>query len=425
MKETLSVILGGGRGARLHPLTSYRSKPAVPLGGKYRLIDIPVSNCLNSGLGKVYVLTQFHSVSLHRHIVHTYRFDHFGQNFVEILAAMQTEHGEEWYEGTADAVRKNLRYIDLPDYNLILILSGDQLYRMDFRKMIAWHKENQADVTIAVLPVERKKASSFGILQVCEKFWIRKFIEKPKEQEVLNELAVTEDFLRKFNIEPNGRTHLASMGIYLFNRDVLVRLLDNTATDFGKEVIPMAIQSHKTLAFLFSGYWEDIGTIKAFYEANLALTEPEPPFDFYDSENPIYTRPRQLPATKVFRCQVDASVLADGCIVEEADIQRCVVGVRSVIRHNSRLRDSVMMGADFYETPSDIQENHRLGRPDVGIGPGCVIKKAIIDKNARIGEAAKILNSKKVQEGEGPFYAIHDGIVVIPKNAIVPAGSHI
>ena len=423
MSETMCVILGGGKGTRLAPLTTLRSKPAVPLGGKYRLIDIPVSNCLNSGLGKIYVLTQFNSVSLHRHIQRTYRFDNFNKNFVTIMAAMQTPDHQDWFQGTADAVRQNLRYIAAPEYDPILILSGDQLYRMDFRKMIAWHNENQADVTIAVIPVERPKASGLGILQVDGGCWIRRFVEKPQEEALLDELEVSGDSLRKFQIEARGRTHLASMGIYLFNRESMIDMLDNDATDFGKEIIPAAIEKRRTLAYMFDGYWEDIGTIRSFYDANLALTDPEPAFDFFNHPNPIYTHARQLPASKFFDCQVDASVIADGCIIEKSKIHHCLVGIRSILREGASLQDTIMMGADSYETPEGRASNAESGRADVGIGPGTEIRQAIIDLNARVGENCRIVNRDGVQEAEGEFFCIREGIVMIPKDAEVPAGT--
>jgi len=421
----MCVILGGGKGTRLAPLTTFRSKPAVPLGGKYRLIDIPVSNCLNSGLGKIYVLTQFNSVSLHRHIQRTYRFDNFNKNFVTIMAAMQTPDSQDWFQGTADAVRQNLRYIAAPDCDPILILSGDQLYRMDFRTMIDWHNQNQADVTIAVIPVDRRKASEFGILQVDDGCWIRRFVEKPQEEDLLNELEVSGDSLQKFQIEAKGRTHLASMGIYLFNRESMIEMLDNDATDFGREIIPAAIEKRRTLAFLFDGYWEDIGTIRSFYEANLALTDPEPEFDFFNQPDPIYTRARQLPASKFFDCQVDASVIADGCIIEKSTIRHSLVGIRSILREGASLQDTIMMGADIYETPEGRARNAESGRVDIGIGPGTEIRQAIIDLNARVGANCCIVNRDGVQEAEGDFFFIREGIVMIPKDAEVPAGTMI
>lgn len=423
--EPLCIILGGGKGSRLFPLTAYRSKPAVPIGGMYRLIDIPVSNCLNSGLGRIYVITQFNSVSLHRHIQGTYRFDRFHRGFVEILAAMQTRESETWYQGTADAVRQNLRYIQLPEYDPILILSGDQLYRMDFRDMMRWHNENKADVSIAVIPVAKEKASALGILQVDEGCWIKRFVEKPGDEALLDGLRVSEESLAQFDIQADGRSHLASMGIYLFKREVLFDLLDGEATDFGREIIPTAIEKYRALAFLFDDYWEDIGTIRSFYEANLSLTEPDPPFNFFDSAHPIYTRPRDLPATKIYECQVDASVIADGCIIEESDIKHCLIGVRSIIRGGTTIQDTVMMGADFYETPEDRAQNREVGRPDIGIGAGTEIREAIIDKNARIGENCELLNRDSVQEGEADCYCIRDGILVIPKNAVVPPGTEV
>ncbi len=425
MKEPLCVVLGGGEGTRLFPLTSHRSKPAVPLGGKYRLIDIPVSNCLNSGLGKIYVVTQFNSVSLHRHIEGTYRFDHFSRSFVEILAAQQTPESSFWYQGTADAVRQNLRYINSPEHDPIVILSGDQLYRMNYRKMIDWHQSNDADFTVAVIPVEKEKAKGFGILHIDDDCMIERFVEKPQEEELLDELVLPAGSLDRFGIVTQGKSHLASMGIYVFNREVMVKLLDNEHTDFGKEIIPNAFGEFKALAYPFSGYWEDIGTIRSFFEANLALTDVVPDFDFYSFPEPIYTRPRQLPASKFQQCQIDASVIADGCILEWASIHHCMIGIRCFIRKNTILRDTVMMGADFYESAGDFQTNMDANMPHVGIGESCEVHEAIIDKNARIGNNCRLINKDNVQEADGDFFYIRDGIVSIPKNAVVPSGTEV
>lgn len=425
MKKPLCIILGGGKGTRLFPLTEHRSKPAVPLGGKYRLIDIPVSNCLNSGLGKIYVITQFNSVSLHRHIEGTYRFDHFSRNFVEILAAQQTPESSVWYQGTADAVRQNLRYINSPEHDPIVILSGDQLYRMDYRKMIDWHNTNNADLTVAVIPVERERAKSFGVLQIDDDCVIRRFVEKPQQGELLDDLVLPKGSLDRFNINAHGKSHLASMGIYVFNREVLVKLLDNEHTDFGKEIIPHAFGEYKALAYPFSGYWEDIGTIRSFFEANLALTDVVPAFDFYSFPEPIFTRPRQLPASKFQQCQIHASVIADGCILEWAGIHHCMIGIRSFIRKNTTLRDTVMMGSDFYEAAADFQSNLDSNLPHVGIGESCEVREVIIDKNARIGNNCRIFNKDRVQEADGDCFYIREGIVCIPKDAVVPPGTEI
>ena len=416
--DVLAVILGGGRGSRLYPLTKLRAKPAVPLAGKYRLIDIPISNCINSGVTRIFVLTQFLSASLHRHVYQTYKFDVFSRGFVEILPAEQTLTSTDWYQGTADAVRRQLpRFLSrAPDD--VLILAGDHLYRMDYREFIAFHRERRADVSIAVLPVPPQEASRYGILKTDEEGRITAFQEKPKTPEELAGLeSPTGD---------EGRPYLGSMGIYVFRMDVLTRLLEETpGDDFGGDIIPAAIQSVRVYAFPFDGYWEDIGTISAFYEANLALTRPNPPFDFYDPARPIYTRPRFLPASRVDGCRLDRVVVADGCRLYDADLEECVIGLRSMVRPGARLSRVVMMGADYYENEAQKAENRRLGRPHVGIGAGAHIERAIIDKNARIGQGVVIRSHEGEPDREEENYVIRDGIVVIPKNAIIPDGTTI
>ncbi len=413
--DVLAIVLGGGRGTRLYPLTKMRAKPAVPIAGKYRLIDIPISNCINSGLTRIFVLTQFLSASLQRHVYQTYKFDVFSQGFVEILPAEQTLTSTDWYQGTADAVRRQMnRFLSRAPEDA-LILAGDHLYRMDYRDFIRFHRESRADVTIAVLPISADEASRFGILKTNGEGRIVAFREKPQGAEALAGLE---------SYPGQTRPYLASMGIYIFRMDVLARLLEEVpGEDFGRHIIPAAIESARVYAFPFRGYWEDIGTISAFYEANLALTRPNPPFDFYDPRHPIYTRPRFLPASRIDGCRLERTVVADGCRLYEADIEESIVGLRSVVRPGARLRQVVMMGADFYESEDQKAENRRLGRPHVGIGQDAYIERAIIDKNARIGRGVTIRSHAGEPDREEENYVIRDGIVVIPKNAVVPAGT--
>ncbi|HIQ02051.1 MAG TPA: glucose-1-phosphate adenylyltransferase [Anaerolineales bacterium] len=417
LRDVLAVVLGGGRGTRLYPLTKLRAKPAVPLAGKYRLIDIPVSNCINSGITRIFILTQFLSASLHRHVYQTYKFDVFSGGFVEILPAEQTLTSTDWYQGTADAVRRQLRRFLSREPEDVLILAGDHLYRMDYGEFIAFHRESRADVTIAALPVSAHDAPRYGILKTDEEGRIVTFWEKPQGPEVLEGLE---------SRHGDDRPYLASMGIYVFRMDVLAQLLDEIpGDDFGGDIIPAAIQSTRVYAFPFEGYWEDIGTISAFYEANLALTRPTPPFDFYDPSRPIYARPRFLPASRVDGCRLERVVVADGCRLYDADLEECVIGLRSMVRPGTRLFRVVMMGADFYEDEAQKAENHRLGRPHVGIGTGSHIERAIIDKNARIGQGVVIRSHEGEPNREEENYVIRDGIVVIPKNAIIPDGTTI
>jgi glucose-1-phosphate adenylyltransferase len=415
MRDVMAVILGGGRGTRLYPLTKLRAKPAVPLGGKYRLIDIPISNCLNSGIHKIYVLTQFLSASLHRHIYQTYKFDVFSGGFVYILAAEETPTGMDWYQGTADAVRKQLPRFVHARVEDILVLSGDHLYRMDYGEFVALHREKRADVTIAVQPVDHAGAPRFGILKTEEDGRITAFHEKPQASEL--------DGLE--SVPDSDRPYLASMGMYIFRQDVLQDVLEaSEAEDFGRQIIPAAIESHRVCAFPFDDYWGDIGTIRAFYEANLALTLPDPPFDFYDPKHPIYTRPRFLPASRADGCDLEQTVLAEGCLLQDSEIRDSVIGLRSIIGPDVRITRTVMMGADFYETPEQKVENRRLGRPNVGIGRGSVIEGAIIDKNACIGAGVTIRPHASNEEMvETEDYVIRDGVIVIPKNAVIPDGT--
>lgn len=415
IRDVMALILGGGRGTRLYPLTKLRAKPAVPIGGKYRLIDIPISNCLNSGIHKIYALTQFLSASLHRHIYQTYKFDVFSGGFVYILAAEETPSGMEWYQGTADAVRKQLPRFAHARVKDLLILSSDHLYRMDYAEFVELHREKRADVTIAVQPVASADAPRFGILKTDEEGCITSFHEKPRPDEL--------DGLE--SIPDSDKPYLASMGIYIFRADMLRQVLvESDAEDFGKQIIPAAIENLRVYAFPFDGYWEDIGTIRALYEANLALTLPDPPFDFYDPNNPIYSRPRFLPSSRADGCHLERTVLAEGCLIEQSDIRESVIGLRSVIGPDARVTRTVVMGADFYETPGRKAENRRRDRPDVGIGRGSIIEGAIIDKNARIGEGVTIRPHALGEDmAKAENYVIQDGIVVVPKNAVIPDGT--
>ena len=420
--RTLGIIMGGGAGTRLYPLTKDRSKPAVPLGGKYRLVDIPISNCLNAGIRGIYVLTQFNSASLHQHISRTYKFDIFSSgSFVEILAAQQTPTGSNWYQGTADAVRQNLRYFLERPWDYFLVLSGDQLYQMDFRELMSAHLESGAELTIATLPVEQHAAEGFGIMQTDSARRITRFVEKPKDPAVLESLRIPDPLLGELGLPAGTERYQASMGIYLFNRSVLEACLDNKHEDFGKHVIPAAIANHRVQAHVFQGYWEDIGTIRSFFEANLALAEIEPPFSFYRPGATVYSRPRFLPASKINGAAVKRTVLSDGCIITEATLDRCVVGIRSIIEAGAVLQNVVMMGADFYESETSAPP----GAPPLGIGRNTTIKDAIVDKNARIGERVVISPEGKPTEMDGDNFYIRDGVIIVPKNAVIPDGAWI
>jgi glucose-1-phosphate adenylyltransferase len=421
-EDTLAIIMGGGAGTRLFPLTKERAKPAVPLAGKYRLVDIPISNCLNGGFRQVYVLTQFNSESLHRHITASYKFDNFTKSFVEILAAQQTPEGASWYQGTADAVRQNLRYFLERPYRYYLILSGDQLYRMDYCDLLQAHFQTGADITLGTTPVDRQAASSFGIMHSDAKRRIFRFEEKPKDPKLLDELRIPPELLTELGRPADAELYQGSMGIYVFNRQILVDALANNYADFGKHVIPASLQKNKVFAYIFQGYWEDIGTVRAFFEANLALTDTLPPYNFFDHLNPIYTHARFLPASKVNGAQVNRAIIADGCIITNANIERAVIGVRSVIENGSTIRNSVLMGADFYreEDPQSAPD-----RPPLGIGQHCVIEGAIIDKNARIGDGVVIKPEGKPADMDGDNYYVRDGVIVVPKGAVIPAGTSI
>jgi len=423
MKQLVTLVLGGGRGTRLYPLTKYRSKPAVPVGGKYRLIDIPLSNCINSGLNRIYVLTQFNSVSLHRHIRSTYNFDQFDRGFVEILAAQQTNQNSTWYQGTADAVRQNLRYLQEPDISHVLILSGDQLYRMDFRDMIATHEKSQADVTIAAVPVESRQASGLGIMRLDDSGRVAGFLEKPQTPEELEHVRTDPAWIDRHGIASRGRDCLANMGIYLFNRDSLVQVLEKTNyQDFGREIFPASIRTRHVQVHLFDGYWEDIGTIRSFFEANLGLAASDSPFELVFPDAPIYTRARFLPPTRIDGATIRQSLIADGCVIGSgAVIENSVIGLRCQIGRDAVIRNSVLMGNDYYQGPELTTGN---GRPPLGIGPGSQIENAIIDKNCRIGANVRIQNASGVESSaEAEHGMICDGVVVIPKGSTLPDGS--
>ncbi len=421
--NVLSVIMGGGQGTRLFPLTKERAKPAVPLAGKYRIVDIPISNCINSGLRRIYLLTQFNSASLHRHISQSYKFDHFSGGFVEILAAEQTFTDTSWYQGTADAVRKNLIHFLNHDFEYLLILSGDQLYRMDFRLIIQQHVETHADVTIATIPVGRRESQSFGILQVNEDRRIRRFVEKPKDPALQDSLRLEREWYPKLGLNDDRELFLASMGIYVFSRDALRSMLDNTLADFGKHIIPSAIETHRLYAYIFQGYWEDIGTIRNFFEANLDVTSELPRFNFFDMAAPIFTRPRFLPGSKINGAHIDHAVISDGCIINHARIHNSIVGIRSIVGAGTELNRVILLGCDYYESMESIQANEAAGRPRIGIGSHCRIENAIIDKNARIGDNVVISPRGKPDTVDHPLYYIRDGVVIVPKNGVVPHGT--
>jgi glucose-1-phosphate adenylyltransferase len=428
MQTVLSLILGGGRGSRLYPLTKLRSKPAVPVAGKYRLIDIPISNCINSGLNRIYVLTQFLSVSLHRHIANTYKFDPFGRGFVEVLAAQQTNDSTDWYQGTADAVRQQIRYVQEDTCEEVLILSGDQLYRLDFAQLLQTHRDTDADVTIAVLPVAESAVSGLGIMKLDESGRVTGFVEKPHTPEQRQPMFTPSAWIEQRGIACKDRNYLASMGIYLFKRAALIDLLNTPplVTDFGKDVFPRSIKSHRVQACLFDGYWEDLGTVKAYHEASLALATDNPPFDFHSPNGVIYTRMRFLPASRISAAAIDQCLISDGCVVDSgARIERCVLGVRSRIGKNVLLRDTVLIGADRFETDAERATNDRNGVPSFIVGDNTVIERAILDKDCRIGRNVKLVNRRGVCDDEGANFVIRDGIVVIPRGETVPDGTEI
>jgi glucose-1-phosphate adenylyltransferase len=416
MDDVIALVLGGGKGTRLFPLTQPRSKPAVPIGGSYRLVDVALSNCLHANMRRVFVLTQYQSESLNTHIASTYRFDAFSSGFVEVLAAEMTDERSDWFQGTADAVRQSMRHVGRERWDDLAILSGDQIYRMSFREMVRAHREARADVTVAMKAVPAEQTSGFGIMKVDEKGRVVHFDEKPPAE-------------RLPGLESRVHGHreavyLASMGIYVFSRDALERALAEEAhVDFGRHVIPAMLSRAKVQAYLYDGYWEDVGTIRSYYEANLALTDPEPPFSFYDPRCPIYTRPRFLAPTRMRSCRVRDCLVADGCFVGDAELERSVVGMRARIGAGAVLRRSLVLGADDYETEAEAARAAREGKPPVGIGPGAVVEGAIVDKNARVGRDVRIVNEARLVDHDGGNYFVRDGVVIIPKGAVVPDGS--
>jgi glucose-1-phosphate adenylyltransferase len=426
MQDVLTLILGGGRGVPLYPLTRHRSEPAVPLAGKYRLIDVPISNCLNSGLQQIFVLTQFLSVSLHRHLAQTFKVEMFSRGFVEVLHAQQTNEGADWYQGTADAVRQHLDYLASFSVEHVLILYADQLYRLDFQDLLARHAESRADVTLAVLPVNRERSQRVGLLRVDADDTVVAMSEKPHTDATLDRMRVSRDYFVRNGRDPLGRDYLANMGIYLFRRDALLELLrkHTSATDLVGGILTPALSSHRVRAYLFDGYWEDLGTIRSYFHAHLALLDEQPPFDFSSSEGVIYTRMRNLPASRVSAARVDRCLIADGCAVGQGtELIQSVVGVRSQVGPNAHLRQTIMIGADGYESTEQQAENRRLGLPDIGVGEGSVIERAILDKDCRIGRGVRITNARGVQNEECEKYVIRDGIVVIPNGTVIPDGT--
>ena len=422
-RDVVSVILGGGAGTRLFPLTKDRSKPAVPLAGKYRLVDIPISNCLNSGLKRIFLLTQFNSSSLHRHVQQAYRFDDFSHGFVEIMAAQQTPGNNTWYQGTADAVRQNLGHFNNVPHKYVLVLSGDQLYRMNFRDLINDHVRSGAEATVATIPVRRTDAGAFGILETDEEQRITRFEEKPQEPALLDELRIKGALLSRLTNPTGEDLYLASMGIYVFNREVLAKALSGRQVDFGKHIIPNLIPGGKLFSYAYQGYWEDIGTIKAFFDANLDLANELPQFNFFDTQAPIYTHARYLPASKIVRGRLSRAVVSDGCVIVDAQIDHAVIGIRSRIEAGTTLQDVIVMGHDDYETPAEMEAARAQGLPPQGIGYNTYIERAIIDKNARIGDNVRISPQGKPENYDGKGYYVRDGIVVVPKGGVIPSNT--
>ena len=427
MKKVLAIILGGGAGTRLYPLTKLRAKPAVPLAGKYRLIDIPISNCINAEILKIYVLTQFNSASLNRHLTRTYNFTGFSDGFVEVLAAQQTAENPSWFQGTADAVRQYLWLFDEWDVDQYLILSGDHLYRMDYSDFVRRHQETGADITLSVVPIDERRASSFGLMKIDDSGRVVDFSEKPKG-DALKQMQVDTSILGLNPEQAKESPYIASMGIYVFNKKALTDLLRNNPeqTDFGKEIIPGSAKDYNLQAYLFKGYWEDIGTIEAFYEANLALNrQPLPRFSFYNEKAPIYTRARNLPPTKVLNCNITESMISEGCMIKDCRINNSVLGIRSRIESDCVVEDSLLMGADFYESLDTRQSLLDQCKIPVGIGKGSTIRRAIVDKNARIGTNVNIVNKENIEESnrEDDGFYIRNGIVVVIKNAVIPDGT--
>ncbi|MDF2189252.1 glucose-1-phosphate adenylyltransferase [Paraflavitalea sp. CAU 1676] len=419
-KQVIAVILGGGAGTRLYPLTASRSKPAVPIAGKYRLVDIPISNCINSGINRMFVLTQFNSASLNKHIKNTYHFSIFSSAFVDILAAEQTPDNPSWYQGTADAVRQSLRHLNQHECEYVLILSGDQLYQMDFQKMLQNHKDTGAEISIATIPVVAREASDFGILKSDDNNLITSFIEKPKKDLLPDWTSDTGP-----EMKAQGRDYLASMGIYIFNRKLLNDLLLDVykdCTDFGKEILPGALHDYKVASYQYDGYWTDIGNIYSFFEANLALTDEIPPFNLFDNSNAVYTRARMLPPAKISGTTLEKAIISEGCIINASRIEHSVIGIRSRIGYGTTVVSSYLMGTDYYETIEEMTHATERGLPTLGIGDRCHIKNAIIDKNCRIGNDVRINGHDQLENTDHSLYTIKDGIVVVKKGAILPDG---
>ncbi|MDR0351619.1 MAG: glucose-1-phosphate adenylyltransferase [Puniceicoccales bacterium] len=424
--DVLCVIMGGGRGTRLFPLTKYRCKPAVPLAGKYRLVDVPISNCLNAGLNKIYILTQFNTRSLHRHIENTYRFDTFGGGGIEIFSAEQTDDGiGNWYEGNADAVRKNMRYFNVNDEDIMVILSGDQLYRMDIADFIRHHVETKADLTIASKAVINTKVSAFGVIKIEKDFSISKFVEKPTDPSIMEEFTLNGSLRNSLKDKSDAKYSLVSMGIYVFKAGILKRALAGSGTDFGKEIIPSLLGRIRLKAYIFDDYWEDIGTVRSFFETNLMLAQDVPQFNFFDEKNPIYTHPRALPASKINSCSMKEVLISEGSIISESTLRRCVIGQRGVVGRSSLLENVLMMGANMYETSDDMANNKRNGIPNVGVGDGCYIRNCIIDKNARIGNNVKLTPDRKDDGFDYDGIYVRDGILCVGQDAIIPDNTSI
>lgn len=421
-EKVLGIILGGGQGSRLSPLTETRSKPAVPIGGKYRLVDIPISNCINSGIHRMFVLTQFNSASLNKHIKNTYHFSHFSKAFVDILAAEQTPENPRWFQGTADAVRQCMHHIVNHEFDYILILSGDQLYQMDFKAMINEHIDKNADISIATIPVNAKDATGFGILKTDDESFISSFIEKPKADLLPEWTSETSD-----EMKATGRNYLASMGIYIFNRDLLIKMLSENPEekDFGKEIIPRSLNHYKVLSYQYEGYWTDIGNISSFFDANLGLTDELPQFNMFDSAHTIFTRARMLPPSKVSGTTLERTIIAEGCIVQASRVERAVLGIRSRIGKGTTIVNSYIMGSDHYQTLDDINKETNAGQPLIGIGDRCYINNAIVDKNCRIGNDVSINGGLHLAEGDYGFYVVKEGIVVVKKGCVIPNGTKI
>jgi glucose-1-phosphate adenylyltransferase len=419
--DPIAIILGGGEGKRLYPLTKYRAKPAVPIAGKFRLVDIPISNCLHSNINQIFVLTQYNSTSLHRHISQTYRFDVFSKGYVQILAAQQTQESTGWYQGTADAVRHNLKRFEETPCDYVLILAGDHLYRMNYERLIQEHIEKGANVTVAVLPIERDQVKEFGILKTEPDGQITEFVEKPQEENDIRSLEMDKITLEQHGISTERRSHVASMGIYVFDKSLLLDCLrkNETAVDFGKDIIPATIKEKKVYAHFFNDYWRDVGTIKSFYQANLELTKTVPEFNFYDADAPVYTRARFLPGSKINSCYVQSSILCEGSILTECQIRNSIIGLRSIVRSGADIHDSVIMGADLYETIRDECTVNYKGLPSLGIGRDSTIRNAIVDKNARIGCNVRIINQRGLEHYDDENYSIREGIVVVHKNAVI------